>query len=477
MSALSFQQWLLVTGFLGFLIALVGTALWCRQQSIHQKRYWQSKLDELQTQLSWSIKECEALDQRAGALQQQLMSAVEEKAGLQGQLSQLARAYELLEQKEQQLLDLSQKNSSLQTQLAHQEEYILQQKELLTQTRKELTQEFEQLSHKIFDEKQRQFQEQSQQNLSLTVSPLRTQLSEFNQQIERLYHNENANRNQLIGKITELQQQTQKIGEDAVNLAAALKGDNKTQGLWGEIILERLLEESGLQKGREYDIQLGYKDDKGSTRNPDVVLYLPENRQLIVDAKVSLTHYERLMSESNLEKQEQLIKSHVDSVKNHIKQLSNKKYDALEGITSVDFVLLFIPIDAAYISALQNEPALFKAAFDQNIVLTSPTTLMATLRTIESIWRFQKQHDNAEKIARQAGGIYDQFALILESLDELGKYLDKTQDSFKQTQSRLTEGRGNLLGRVERLRLLGAKTKKRLPVTAADDVESVEDQL
>ena len=356
-----------------------------------------------------------------------------------------------------------------QSELTHTQKSMQEKTQLLQHSlqdaRRQLGSEFENLANRIFDEKQKRFNEQNEKTLSYSLDPLKTQIIEFKQQVAHAYDKENAERNKLIGKIDELQLQTQKIGEDAVNLALALKGDNKSQGNWGEVILERLLEESGLQKGREYDTQVALKDEEGSRRNPDVIIYLPENKQLVIDSKVSLVHYERYASSEDEAEQAIALKGHVDSVRQHIKGLSRKNYENLKGIQTLDFVFIFMPIEAAFMLALQHEPALFREAYDKQIVLVSPTTLMATLRTVSNLWRYHKQHKNAELIATQAGGLYDQFALVLESLDDLGNQLDKTQKSYQKTRDRLSSGRGNLIGRVEKLKKLGAKAKKTLPET------------
>ncbi|MFT5118648.1 MAG: DNA recombination protein RmuC [Kiritimatiellia bacterium] len=344
---------------------------------------------------------------------------------------------------------------------------------LIKETRLQLGSEFENLANRIFDNKQQQFDQQNAKTLSHSLDPLKIQITEFKQQVASAYEKENAERNKLIGKIDELQLQTQKIGADAVNLAMALKGDNKSQGNWGEVILERLLEESGLQKGREYDTQVSLVNDEGSRRNPDVIIYLPEDKQLVIDSKVSLLHYERYVNSDDEAESASALKSHVDSVRQHIKGLSRKNYESLKGIQTLDFVFIFMPIEAAFMLALQHEPALFREAYDKQIVLVSPTTLMATLRTVSNIWRYHKQHKNAELIATQAGGLYDQFALVLESLSELGGQLDKTQKTYQKIRDRLSDGRGNLIGRVEKLKKLGAKVKKSLPVDKHLDDESL----
>ena len=361
------------------------------------------------------------------------------------------------------------------SELAHVQQNMREQATLLQDTKRQLGVEFENVANRIFDSKQKQFNDQNEKTLSYSLDPLKTQINEFKQQVATAYEKENAERNKLIGKIGELQLQTQKIGEDAVNLALALKGDNKSQGNWGEVILERLLEESGLQKGREYDTQVALKDDEGSRRNPDVIIYLPEDKQLVIDSKVSLTHYEQYVNSDEQAEKTVALKGHIDSVRQHIKGLSRKNYEDLKGIQTLDFVFIFMPIEAAFMLALQHEPALFKEAYDKQIILVSPTTLMATLRTVANIWRYHKQHKNAELIATQAGGLYDQFALVLESVDDLGKQLEKAQTTYQKTRNRLSGGRGDLIGRVEKLKKLGAKAKKTLPATEVSHDDSLLD--
>ncbi|MGS2717593.1 DNA recombination protein RmuC [Eionea flava] len=350
-----------------------------------------------------------------------------------------------------------------------------EQSTLLKEARLQLGNEFENLANRIFESKQQQFDAQNAKTLSHSLDPLKTQINDFKQQVTHAYEKENAERNKLMGKIGELQSQTQKIGEDAVNLALALKGDNKSQGNWGEVILERLLEESGLQKGREYDTQVSLKSEDGARRNPDVIIHLPEDKQLVIDAKVSLVAYERYVNSDDEAEKSIALKNHIDSVRQHIRGLSSKNYERLEGIQTLDFVFIFMPIEAAFMLALQHEPNLFREAYDKQIILVSPTTLMATLRTVSNIWRYHKQHKNAELIATQAGGLYDQFVLVLESLDDLGNQLEKTQNSYQKARNRLSDGRGNLLVRVEKLKKLGAKAKKALPPSSKALLESQEE--
>jgi DNA recombination protein RmuC len=348
---------------------------------------------------------------------------------------------------------------------------------LLKDAKTELSKEFENVANKIFESKQQQFSTSSKTLLDSTLEPLKNQLGDFRRKVEDVYEKESAERNRLAGQVVELQKQAQKIGEDAVNLAQALKGSNKSQGNWGEVVLERLLEQSGLQKGREYDTQVSFASEDGSRRMPDVIVHLPEGKDLVIDAKVSLIDYEKYCNSQDDLERKQCLDQHVNSLRSHIKGLSFKEYEKLDGIKALDFVFIFIPIEAAFMLALQHEPNLYREAYDRHIILVSPTTLLATLRTVENIWRYEKQNRNAERIAKEAGSLHDQFVLLLDALDSVNNYLGKTQDAYNTARSRLQTGRGNLLKKVNDLRRLGAKTKKIIDRQLLDVDALDEDEL
>jgi DNA recombination protein RmuC len=417
------------------------------------------------------------LEQKYTNLQRHDTGLTAQCAKLQASLAHLEIVQVKLSEKDQAYTQLLSEHRSLQTRREQEEKHYQEQLALIEKNKQLLSKEFERVAHKIFDDKQDQFSKQSKNSLEMTLSPLKDQLKSFREKVEHVYEKENADRNKLVGQISELQKQTQQIGEDAVNLAKALKGDNKAQGNWGEVILERLLEESGLQKGREYETQVNLAGEAGERRAPDVIVRLPENKDIIIDAKVSLVDYERYCSSDDADQQVAALKGHINSMRGHINQLSIKSYENLEGIRSLDFVFIFIPVEAAFMLALQHEPSLFREAYDKQIILVSPTTLLATLRTVESIWRYEKQNKNAEKIARQAGSLYDQFVLLLNSMDDVGRNLSKTQEAFETSQKRLSTGRGNLIKRVEDIKLLGAKAKKQIGPDKLDEAQASEDQL
>jgi DNA recombination protein RmuC len=331
---------------------------------------------------------------------------------------------------------------------------------LVKEAKQSLSQEFENLANRIFDDKQTKFSEQSKQALDTSLSPLRRDIGDFRKQVSSAYEKENADRNQLAGQIGELQKQTMKISSEAASLANALKGDNKQQGNWGEFVLEKLLEDSGLSKGREYETQVALKDEEGKRRNPDVIIRLPEGKDIIIDAKTSLLNYERYFHAEDEQQRQEFLKNHLNSLRAHIKGLDIKNYEKLETINSLDFVLIFIPVESAFMLALDNDPDIMREAYDRGIILVSPSTLMVTLRTIKNLWRYADQNINAQQIAEKAGDLYDHFVRHVEALEDIGKHLDKSRDAYDIAFKRLSTGRGNLVKRSEELKLLGAKTKK-----------------
>jgi DNA recombination protein RmuC len=347
--------------------------------------------------------------------------------------------------------------------------------QLLSEAKQQLSQEFQLLAQRIFDEKSERFSQQSKTSLEGTLNPLREQLTEFRKRVEDVYDKETRDRMSLRAELGHLKELNQRMSEEALNLTRALKGDNKAQGNWGEVILERVLEESGLRKGHEYETQFAAQDEEGRRRHPDVVVRLPDNRDIVIDAKVSLLSYERYSSADTDEERQLALRAHVASVRAHVDGLSVKAYENLAGVRSLDFVLIFIPIEAAFLAAFNADPSMFRDAYEKNIIVVSPTTLLATLRTVQTIWRYERQNTNAELIARQAGALHDQFARLLESMQALGRCLEKSQQSYDETMNRFSRGKGNLVKRVHDLAKLGAKNKRNLPEALLD--AAADDQL
>jgi DNA recombination protein RmuC len=404
-------------------------------------------------------------------LQTQANISLQDLAAAKEKLQQLADTQQQLQQKDAALVKVTADATELNTRLNQERKNFTEQLALIQNAKAELTKEFENVANKIFDNKQQQFSQSSKSLLETTLDPFKLQLNDFRKKVEDVYEKENADRNRLSGQVLELQKQAQKIGEDAVNLAQALKGNNKAQGNWGEVILERLLEESGLQKGREYDTQVSFISDDGSRRMPDVIIHLPEQKDIIIDSKVSLIDYEKFCSTDDEQERKLCLNAHVNSLRSHIKGLNIKDYEKLDGVKSLDFVFIFIPIEAAFMLAMQHEPNLYREAYDKHIILVSPTTLLATLRTVENIWRYEKQNKNAERIAKEAGALHDQFVLLLDAMDSIQNYLNKSQEAYTTARSRLQTGRGNLVKRVDDLRRLGAKTKKSIDRNLIEDAD------
>ena len=373
-------------------------------------------------------------------------------------------------------------NALLEQRLLSQQDQFDAQLKVLQEAKVTLGQEFENLANRIFDDKQAKFSAQSKEAIENSLSPLRRDIGDFRKQVETVYDKENADRNKLVGQISELQKQTLQVSADAVSLANALRGDNKAQGNWGEFVLEKLLEDSGLTNGREYDTQVALKDESGKRRNPDVIVHLPEGRDIVIDAKVSLVDYEGYFHAQDDDSKAQCLAQHLASMRAHIKGLSGKDYENLEGVNSLDFVLIFVPVEAAFMLALDHDPDMMRDAYDRGIILVSPSTLMVTLRTIKNLWRYADQNRNAQLIADKAGALYDQFVLYIDSLDEVGRYLDKSVEAWDTARKRLSTGRGNLIRRSEELKKLGAKTKRTMPadltvddVSLQQDISSLED--
>jgi DNA recombination protein RmuC len=341
---------------------------------------------------------------------------------------------------------------------------------LLSNAKEILHKEFENTANRIFETKQEQFSRATQGQLEALISPFRDQLREFRGRVDEVQRQDVAQQHQLMGQITELQKQSHQIGLDAVKLANALKGNNKLVGNWGEMILSRILEQMGLQKGREYETQVSVRDEDGKRLQPDVVVYLPNNRELVIDAKASLVAYERYVNAESDGERDAALKEHVDSLRAHIRNLSQKNYASTTQKGSSDFVCLFVPIETAFVVAIQNAPDILQEAYDRKIMLVCPSSLFVVLRLAIELWQRDRQDRNVEQIVEDAGRLYDQFVRFVEALQDIGNYLDKAKKSYDTALDRLAEGKGNLIRRSENLRKLGAKTSKNLPKSLVDNL-------
>jgi len=343
--------------------------------------------------------------------------------------------------------------------------------ELLERNRDALKQEFENLANKIFEQKSERFSQQTRTSLDTLLNPFRDQLQDFRKRVEDVYTTETRDRQALRSEIKSLQELNKQITEEAANLTRALKGDKKIQGNWGEVILERVLERSGLRKGIEYDTQGSYRDENSNLLRPDVVVHLPDSRNLVIDSKVSLVAYQQFATEEDETVGAEALKQHIEAVRNHIRGLSEKDYSRLHGLHSPDFVFLFMPIEPAFVAAFQQDENLFAEAFERKIIVVTPSTLLATLRTVENIWRYERQSQNARLIADRAGAVYDKLRVFVEAMEKLGGQLHTAQGSYDNAMNTLTRGRGNLISQANRFVELGVRVKRELPKGILDQAE------
>lgn len=367
------------------------------------------------------------------------------------------------QQWQEQVLQLTAENAELLARQQEQQNHHQEKIRLLLDAEAQLKTQFENLAHKIFEERGKQLTEHSKVSLENLLNPLKQQLGDFKQRVESVYENETKDRISLREEISSLRRDTQKMNQEALNLTRALKGDHKTQGNWGEMILEKVLEQSGLRKGIEYQTQVGLRNDDKRLFKPDVIVRLPDHKDVVIDSKVSLLAYERYASADDDDARQTALKQHIDAVRAHIKGLSEKDYSSLNGLRSLDFVLLFMPIEAAFMAAFQNDERLFNDAFEHKIVVVTPTTLLATLRTIQNIWRYEQQNENARLIADKAGALYDKIRGFVDDIEKLGNQLATVQKTYDALVNKLSTGNGNLLRQASALEELGIKVKKKLP--------------
>jgi DNA recombination protein RmuC len=353
--------------------------------------------------------------------------------------------------------------AELNTRLDEERKVSQEKMALLEQAEKKMTDAFENLSNKILEEKSKKFTEQNKSNIGEVLNPLREQLGDFRKKIEDVYDKETKDRLSLYHEITNLKSLNEQMSKDAINLTKALKGDSKKRGDWGEVILERVLEDSGLKNGREYEVQGSYRDETGKLFYPDVVVHLPNNRDVIIDSKISLNAYERYYAAEDEREKQQALSEHLTSVRSHVNGLKSKSYDELVGVNSLDMVLMFVAIEPALMLAFENDDALFQDAFTKGIFLVSPSTLTMNLQVIQNMWRYEYQNQNAQEIAKRAGDMYDKFAGFVDALEDVGDKIGKAQAAYETAHNRLVDGKGNLISRAEAIRKLGdLKTNKKI---------------
>ncbi len=390
----------------------------------------------------------------------------------EGQLTtltgELEKARNALEAKTRELAEEQAKQAALSARLEESRKAFKEKEEMFRESSSALKQEFELLANRIFERQGQAHQDK----LTSLLTPFREQIHDFRKKVEEVYHTETKDRASLLTEVKNLQQASEKINRETESLVKALKGDSKVQGNWGELVLERVLEESGLREGHEYFSQAARRTEDGDLKRPDVIIRLPDDKDVVIDAKVSLTAYEQALSAETDAQREIHLKQHLGSLRSHVKRLAEQDYAYLDDVRSLDFVLMFVPIESAFTLAMQEDQKLFTEAFTKRIVLVSPTTLMMTLRIIHNVWRYEKQNANAQEIASRAGSLYDKLRGLVDDMEKLGAQLGTVQKTYESAVGKIRTGRGNLVRQVEHLRELGAQVKKPLPKAIIDASES-----
>lgn len=428
-----------------------------------------SKLKLKEEQLMFMAKEREDLETDLNESQSRFETLREENLGIQTILSGMEVEKDMLKEQVDSLNIIQEKYtqsvseiSELRVRLEEEKSQNSEKLALLKQAEEEMKLQFSKLANDIFEQRSKVHAEQNRLQLDTILKPFKEQVDAFGKKIEENYITETKERHLLKDQIVQLRSLNERLSDDANNLTKALKGENKTQGNWGELILEKILESSGLREGYEYETQGSYKDETGKMYRPDVLVHLPDEKDIVIDSKVSLIAYEHYINAEDEGEKQSALKQHISSVRAHIKGLSEKKYEELTGLKSLDFVLLFMPIEGAYMLALENDANFFQEAIKQNIMVVGPSTLLVTLRTIEYIWRNERQEQNAQEIAEKAANLYDKFVGFVEDMEKIGSQIHKTQESYDAAMNKLHTGKGNLIKKTDDMRKLGLKTKKKI---------------
>jgi DNA recombination protein RmuC len=405
------------------------------------------------------------LEKKTVALNEKINAVINERDLKQQELLNIKNDLETLRnEKDDVRISLSKKEEFIK----HLERKLAEEKEEIDHMQEKFTKDFEILASKILEEKSEKFTARNKENIAQILNPLQEKIKSFEKKVEDTHKESLVKQSALQQQIIHLKELNEQMSKDAVNLTRALKGESKTQGDWGEFQLETLLEKAGLEKDIHYSTQGGFRDDSGNLKKPDFIIHLPDNKHLIIDSKVSLTGYEKYFNAETDSEKNIGIKSHLVSIKKHIRELGDKSYTDLYGINSPDYVLMFVPIEPALMLALHNDKSIYLEALDKNVVMVSTSTLLATLSTVASIWKQEDQKRNVIEIARQAGALYDKFEGLVQDLLKVGKQINASQESYKSAMNKLTDGKGNLITRVEHLKKLGAKTKKSIPDSLLD---------
>ncbi len=410
--------------------------------------------------LSLSANKVKEVESRLSQMDKEKSMA---EAGWKDSKEQFSKNEQVLSQERSKCLQLTADLSQAKTHNQNIEQRLMEQKQEVEQLQQRFKTEFENLANKILEEKSQKFSEQNKSNLDIILNPLKEKIKDFEDKVDKTYKAESTERISLKEQIKNLLDLNKQLSQDANNLVTALKGDTKKQGDWGEVVLDRILEISGLEGGREYQKQFVTENVEGDKIKPDVIVFLPDSKHLIIDSKVSLLAYNNFTSATDADDKLRFAKLHIESVRAHIRGLSDKKYQTSEQFNTPDFVLLFMPIESAFSLALQTDNDLYSFAWERKIIVVSPTTLLATLRTVASIWKQERQTKNALLIAEEGGKLYDKFVAFVEDLIAIGKKMDDAKLNYNDAMKKLFEGSGNLVKRAEKMKELGAKTSKALP--------------
>ncbi len=437
------------------------------QQLVSEKQLHQQQLEQVKQSLADAQQELDELDNE----RDKAAFEVRQSHGKLMAAMEKLRYFEAVKQERQQYFDelgqMREQKSRLETQLREQQarheqmnQANAEKLQILEQAEVRLKQQFEHLANQLFEEKTAKVDLQNRQSLEGLLSPLKEQLEGFKKQVNDSFSQEAKERHTLVHELKNLQRLNEQMTREAVNLTQALKGDNKQQGNWGEVVLARVLAESGLREGHEYETQVNLQSEAGKRYQPDVIVHLPQNKQVVVDSKMALVAYERYFNAETDDERDRALNAHLTALRAHIKGLSMKDYHKLKGIQSLDYVLMFIPVEPAFQVAIQADPSLIKDAMEQNIILVSPTTLLVALRTIDNLWRNERQNENAKLIAQRATKLYDKLRLFIDDMEGLGGALDRANQTYQGAMNKLATGRGNVIRQAESFRQLGVEIKR-----------------
>lgn len=484
------HQGIIFSALSGAIVSALGASWWMKQkmllqsqlleQQIHaEQQLHQTQTDQLQRELNDAQQELDELDSERDKAAYELKQSHGKLMAVMEKLRYFEAVKQERQQYAQDLERVREQKSQLEAQLREQEarhEQQLQSSEeklqLLEHAEVRLKQQFEHLANQLFETKTAKVDQQNRQSLEGLLGPLKMQLEGFKKQVNDSFSQEAKERHTLVHELKNLQRLNELMTQEAVNLTLALKGDNKQQGNWGEVVLARVLAESGLREGHEYQTQVSLQNEAGKRYQPDVIVHLPQNKQVVVDSKMALVAYERYFNAENDREREQALSEHLLALRAHIKGLSQKDYHQLKGIQSLDYVLMFIPVEPAFQVAIQADPSLVKEAMEQNIILVSPTTLLVALRTIDNLWRNERQNQNAQIIAERASKLYDKLRLFVDDMESLGGALDRANQNYQGAMNKLATGRGNVIRQAESFKQLGVEVKRPISTNLAELAQS-----